>query len=230
MEKLKKLQIKGFAVGFLIAIMASGTVVWANPGGVLREVFYGVNVSVNGQMQNFDADSMPFISDGRTFLPVRAISEALGVPVNWDGATSTVFVGVQPVGSPFWSTVPFFQRSGNNVTTGTVTSIGQSFSNAINIGGAYHSSGWSDHALNGQHRILTGTIGQVDGTDTNRDSIINFIGDGRELASFQIGGADHPRDISVDVSGVLVLRIEIIQPMSVFGNVNMVFLANAMIQ
>ena len=32
----------------------------------------------------------PFILDGTTYLPVRAIAEALGVDVGWDGETSTV--------------------------------------------------------------------------------------------------------------------------------------------
>lgn len=32
----------------------------------------------------------PFIMDGTTYLPVRAVAEALGLDVNWDPATSTV--------------------------------------------------------------------------------------------------------------------------------------------
>ncbi len=32
----------------------------------------------------------PFIIDGTTYLPVRAVAEALGLEVNWDNETSTV--------------------------------------------------------------------------------------------------------------------------------------------
>ena len=35
----------------------------------------------------------PFIYNGTTFLPVRAISEALGKEVEWDGPTSSVYIG-----------------------------------------------------------------------------------------------------------------------------------------
>ena len=33
-----------------------------------------------------------FTRDGTTYLPVRAIAEALGMDVNWDGRTQTVFL------------------------------------------------------------------------------------------------------------------------------------------
>lgn len=32
----------------------------------------------------------PFIMDGTTYLPVRAVADALGLDVKWDSATSTV--------------------------------------------------------------------------------------------------------------------------------------------
>jgi hypothetical protein len=51
-----------------------------------------VGVVVNGVRQNFAADSQPFISGGRTFLPVRGIAESLGADVTWNSATSTVYI------------------------------------------------------------------------------------------------------------------------------------------
>lgn len=38
----------------------------------------------------------PFIIDGTTYLPVRALANALGEEVSWDQATSTVYIGEQP--------------------------------------------------------------------------------------------------------------------------------------
>ncbi len=47
-----------------------------------------VNVTVNGQ--SLQSDVKPFVNaDGRTMLPIRAISEALGAQVQWDEATKT---------------------------------------------------------------------------------------------------------------------------------------------
>jgi hypothetical protein len=38
----------------------------------------------------------PFIVDGTTYLPVRAVAEALGREVGWDSGTSSVYIGSQP--------------------------------------------------------------------------------------------------------------------------------------
>lgn len=38
----------------------------------------------------------PFIIDGTTYLPVRALANALGEAVDWDQATSTVYIGEKP--------------------------------------------------------------------------------------------------------------------------------------
>ncbi|WP_207637170.1 Ltp family lipoprotein [Anaerovorax odorimutans] len=38
----------------------------------------------------------PFISGGTTYLPVRAVADALGKEVSWDSATKSVYIGTQP--------------------------------------------------------------------------------------------------------------------------------------
>jgi hypothetical protein len=52
----------------------------------------GVYIKVNGQTLNFP-DAKPFIDEnGRTQMPVRFISEALGAKVDWEGSTRTVII------------------------------------------------------------------------------------------------------------------------------------------
>ncbi len=41
----------------------------------------------------------PFAVDGTTYLPVRAISQALEKEVTWDGNTNTVYIGEVPAGA-----------------------------------------------------------------------------------------------------------------------------------
>lgn len=45
-------------------------------------------IEVNGNKK--EMDTAAFIKDNRTFLPVRAVAEALGCEVDWDAKTQTV--------------------------------------------------------------------------------------------------------------------------------------------
>lgn len=53
----------------------------------LNQVRY-IEVRVNGTPLNLEF--APFIENGRTLVPFRAVADALGAEVNWDGATRTV--------------------------------------------------------------------------------------------------------------------------------------------
>ncbi|MCL1883396.1 MAG: stalk domain-containing protein [Defluviitaleaceae bacterium] len=77
-------------------------VIFANTGGVIRELFFGVNVMVDGVPQHFDYDMRPFIIGGRTYLPVRGIADTLGVEINWEGSTNTVYLwsGMSAISTP----------------------------------------------------------------------------------------------------------------------------------
>lgn len=51
----------------------------------------GINITVNGKA--VQSEVAPFIENERTMVPVRFISEALGLHVDWDNATRTVVIG-----------------------------------------------------------------------------------------------------------------------------------------
>ena len=95
MRKLfEKLQLKGFITGVLVTLVLSGTVlVAANTQTVSRTLTYGVGVIFNGQPVQFDYDSRPFIIDGRTFLPLRAIAALMELPVAFDSEANMAIIG-----------------------------------------------------------------------------------------------------------------------------------------
>jgi len=72
MENKNFTRAKWFVAGVLATLMLSGTALLASPA--IREVVFGVNVAINGEAIQFEDDMRPFIMDGRTFLPVRAIA------------------------------------------------------------------------------------------------------------------------------------------------------------
>jgi len=87
---MTKQRLQGFIAGVLISALLIGTFAIASP--FIREVFYDVNVVINGELMEFDDDMQPFISNGRTFLPIRRIAEALHIHTHWDSVTSTVYL------------------------------------------------------------------------------------------------------------------------------------------
>jgi len=115
---------------------------------------------------------------------------------------------------------PRFEGSADFGLGGEVYMIGQHFTNTLSGGG------WSSHFLNERFATLTATIGRQDGSGAAARTIW-FFGDGQLLQSFVVEGqAFTPINISVDVRGVSVLRIQIDEIAT--GGVSVV-LANAML-
>ena len=88
--KTKMSMVKGILIGVLVTLLLTSTVALATP--VTRDLIFGVNVTIDGETLNLAEDSQPFTMDGRTFLPLRAIGEALELIVDWDPATRTAIV------------------------------------------------------------------------------------------------------------------------------------------
>ena len=66
--------------------------------------YVGITLVVHGETvtpQDAAGNAVePFIVDGTTYLPVRAVAEALGEEGSWDGATKTVYIGAAPEEEP----------------------------------------------------------------------------------------------------------------------------------
>ena len=87
-----KQRMQGVLVGVLATVLLLGTAsVFAATTRTL-DATYGVTVVVDGVRQNFADDMQPFTANDRTFLPVRGIADALGLNVEWDGNTRTVYL------------------------------------------------------------------------------------------------------------------------------------------
>lgn len=54
---------------------------------------YNINIrNADGTSKNVTMDIAPYISNGRTFVPTRFVSEVLGYSVGWDSANKTVII------------------------------------------------------------------------------------------------------------------------------------------
>ena len=66
------------------------TVTITKGASVIKLVVDSPIITINGATTTMDAVAV--VRDGRTFVPVRYIAEALGLDVGWDGTTSTVIL------------------------------------------------------------------------------------------------------------------------------------------
>ena len=211
-----KQRMQGMVVGVLLTVLLlSATMVHAN-NRVTREITYGVNVMLNGEMVQFDYDSRPFVMEGRTFLPLRTIADLVGLPVDFDPATNTAIVGnrhAEPVRRPLTQAAPHFDSAGGAGSRATAEDfrvmIGQTYQSPL----VFRTTStnlyrFTLHQLNSQYRMLTGYVGRVDGTRMV-DATIRFVGDGVLLQYYELRATDAPTPISVSVEGVTQLRIEV---------------------
>jgi hypothetical protein len=95
MKRLNNL--KWFALGIIVCFLVSTLLFPAYASSFSKSaqlVYNDIKITLDGQaITPKDADGNavePFIIDGTTYLPVRAVANALGLGVNWDGATNTV--------------------------------------------------------------------------------------------------------------------------------------------
>lgn len=91
---------------FMVLAFAAGTIAAPAVQDITATLAGDIKFFVNGKdWQPKDADGAvmaPIIYNGRTYLPARAIGEALGVKVDWVDATRTVVLGdtMPPVVAP----------------------------------------------------------------------------------------------------------------------------------
>ena len=92
-----KEKLKGIVIGIAIGTIIATTSAFAANRTVQKVLSYNdIKISLNGQrIVPTDAngnDVEPFIIDGTTYLPVRAVANAIGLNVDWDGNTNTVLL------------------------------------------------------------------------------------------------------------------------------------------
>ena len=92
--------MKRRAAAFCLAgALALGTCTVSAASGTrnISATFRNIKIVVDGKELSTSAE--PFIYNGTTYLPIRAVGEAVGKEVAWDGSTNTVYLGEVPAGA-----------------------------------------------------------------------------------------------------------------------------------
>lgn len=199
--------------GFLAGVLAATLVcTLADPAlaalaGKTIQVFTGVNIYVDDQLiQPKDANGNPvevFVHNGTAYLPIRAIGNALGMPVQWEGKTNSAYVGKHQGDKPaVWlKDLDYFVGNSWDTYNGK-DNLGAEHKNAIY-------SGRNTYLINGQYSAITGTFFQAYGERSSETvSAIEIYGDGELLYSAEMHGGVKPIDFYVSLVGVLELKVQ----------------------
>lgn len=179
------------------------------------EVYTGVNIYVDDYLlEPKDANGNPveaFVYNGTTYLPVRAVGEAVGKTVQWEGKTNSVYLGKHTGDTPAVWLEDLDYFTGEHISTSDpeakVDNLGNTYDHATseNI--------YNTYLINGQYSAISGTIYQMYEyrSSTMRRATLRIYGDDELLYEAQVTGGVEPIDFYVDLTGVLKLTVDFYQ-------------------
>lgn len=210
---------RSFLLGALTALLVVSLAAPAlAAAGRMIEVFTGVKIYIDDvELHPANANGNPvdvFVYNGTTYLPVRAVSEALGKVVQWDGKTRSVYIGKHSSDTPaaYLSQIDYFSSSGSgswNLGAITKDNLGNDHSYSMECSNGNETN--ITYKLNGQYTRLTALYYQkydYRSYDTDDSIMLVISGDGRELWHGFAGGGINPVNVDIDITGVLELKIE----------------------
>ena len=183
--------------------------------GKAIQVYTGVNIYVDDTKLNpKDANGNPveaFIYNGTTYLPVRAVGEAVGKTVQWEGKTSSVYIGKHTSDKPaVWlDSLDYFDQKFDWFAV-TVNGTGKD-----NCGNTYEreiACRYFDRTynLNGMYSSMTGTFYQrYDYRDVKTNGTMTVYADGDVVYRAEMTSGVSPIDFNIDLTGVMQMRIEV---------------------
>ncbi len=216
---MKKTGKTSFLAGFLAALLLCALVSPAMAvDGKNITIYPGIKVFLN-DMQIIPKDAGGntvdvFSYNGTTYLPVRAISNALDIPVQWDGANWSVYLGKHTGTKPavMLSELEYYDKTNNGefvFSSSGKDNTGETYSISFNRKSKY-SSCYQSYLLNGQYTSLSGVFYQPFNNRSDKNvTTLAIYGDGEPLYTADMQGGVLPINFNVDITGVLILRIEL---------------------
>ena len=181
----------------------------------LNVIYNNIKLVVDGKPVEFGKDSAgnqiePFIYNGTTYLPVRAVGEALGKKVDWDGATRTVYIGQKPGEVSYMTeTIQPYKNYGVRIynldNSKKFSMAGVGYNSGYSFGG--HITTYLLFNLNGEYSEISGTLGAIS-WDTTLTRDLNIYLDGKLYKSISVDPNNLPEDITIPVDEVMQLKLE----------------------
>ena len=221
-KKATALILTGMLLGSTATVFAAG----------LRkiEVYDNVNkVVVNKINKPFTKGEEPFTHNGRTYVPLRYVSDALGENVDWDGKTGTVYIGDRYSTEYGYLGKDIKHMSTNVNSSGGLryeynsentmeNNIGEEFSNYLYLNTKWTNGVYADFPLNGQYTKFTSNVAFWSGSKgSTLEGGVRILVDDKEVYKTSLKSSDMPKQISIDLRGVNKIRFEVLGSSSDYG-------------
>ena len=210
-------RFQGFLFGCLVCFTLTSVVI-AKTGTEPIQAFYNnIKIYVDGiKIDPKDASGKtvePFIYNGTSYLPVRAVGEAIGKTVIWDGTTQTVYLGEKPGDTQFLTDVcpPYdglfrivCSKNGEYITV-----AGEKHTDAITFESKYVTDKLPAlFNLDGKYQHLTFKIGRVD-ESLRENATLNIYLDNKLVKTCELKADGLPQEIEVNLNNALGMKIEL---------------------
>lgn len=203
-------RLQGLIAGVLIGTTVAGGAVFAARTTTLYDVVAsGIKIIVDGHELNpTDVNGNkvePIIYNGTTYLPVRAVANALGKAVYWDGPNYTVYLGEPEHPTLMLKNAKNIGNSQNwiNELEGEtlIDNYGNTYSNGLWICGRFGEKNIQT-LLNGKYSRFKATLYVSQDYIIDRPVSITIEADGYEIySSPQFTKSSRPVDVDIDVTG-----------------------------
>ena len=202
---LKRFQ--GFIIGVVICSLAAGGAALAATTQTQQAYFNNIKIVVDGKEihpQDAAGNSVePFIVNGTTYLPVRAVADALGKEVYWDGPNYTVYLGNMGgrLEYPSLRMENAVDIGGGWYKAGTTSQLTDNYGNryATAMSGSRNTF---QTLLNMKYSRFKTTVYVEQGSTTNSSRSFTIEADGKIIyLSPEITKTSAPIYIDVDISG-----------------------------
>jgi hypothetical protein len=211
-QRTKKI-LRGIACLALTAALVCTASAAQQDTRTIQATFSGIKIYVDGNLvRPKDASGKaiePFVIDGTTYLPVRAVGEALGKEVQWDGPTQSVYIGHRPgvVAYLGEAVTPFaFSGISHYPENGTFKMDGKVYSRGI-VKARDFEEPYAHYNLNSAYSTMEGLYGPVDAV-AGQGALVSIYGDEKLLQTIEITGGSLPKKFSVGIEGIKQLKIE----------------------
>jgi len=191
----------------MLCCAATGTAAYASSNYKdVRIRFSDIKLVVDGERvtpKDANGDTVePFIYNGSTYLPVRAVADAIGKDVAWDSATKTVYIGKTP------EQEDLTPSDGSNYTayTGDSTKYFDMMGKHYTKGVYFWTTGSVVYDLNGKFSKIEFDVGHVDSRD-RYDSEIYVYADDKLVEEIDVSGSMQTKHYTVSVDNASQLKI-----------------------